>query len=614
MNKRLSICFQTFVIGALFFSQSFAITSLPVVLYPQYRLTPTSPTTQDSVSFWLVKGTYSTSCVPQYSTSFKIEHVAIPCLVGPCPPFNEIILSYSQSLVLPLQAAGFCDPAPCPNVIVCMNTTTEYGPSFNFGKLPAGDYSIIDTTDNNRTVQFTVASPKPATVSGNVIEDMGTSKVLIAIKNAKVYLEKPQIYAMPMANGPMIPIDSIYDSTTTDAQGNFSFKNVGKDSYTLSISATGYQPKNVPVSITTDTTVSISLLSVNALGTIMGTVYMATPPGVVGCGYSPVGCVVGTVEGCTVSVSFPPIVIFNKTAAQSLLPAQSGVFTAITNSQGAYAIDSVPITYANRSVTVSAIKDGFAQESKAAVLQPGQPVPVYFALQIPYVNKAQKTIDNVTYTTATDRASYNVGENINVRYTIKNNSSVTVFDSFACCSENLLATTTSGETAYRYGGIICPCPLGSQPVPIAPGDSMVSNFPAFTYTGTAPSLTITAKLGGSLGYGYSTPAVSVLVGINQATIPVVRQDVEKASGKNAPLVTYMRSSKTLAITSDRPQLVLILAYTLNGRKIAELSGNRFLNVGTQTIDVKNAARYNGIMVFRIQGEGFVETAPINLIN
>jgi hypothetical protein len=57
-----------------------------------------------------------------------------------------------------------------------------------------------------------------------------------------------------------------------------------------------------------------------------------------------------------------------------------------------------------------------------------------------------------------------------------------------------------------------------------------------------------------------------------------------------------------------------LAYTLNGRKIAELSGNRFLNVGTQTIDVKNAARYNGIMVFRIQGEGFVETAPINLIN
>jgi hypothetical protein len=143
---------------------------------------------------------------------------------------------------------------------------------------------------------------------------------------------------------------------------------------------------------------------------------------------------------------------------------------------------------------------------------------------------------------------------------------------------------------------------------------MVSNFPAFTYTGTAPSLTITAKLGGSLGYGYSTPAVSVLVGINQATIPVVRQDVEKASGKNAPLVTYMRSSKTLAITSDRPQLVLILAYTLNGRKIAELSGNRFLNVGTQTIDVKNAARYNGIMVFRIQGEGFVETAPINLIN
>jgi hypothetical protein len=382
MNKRLSICFQTFVIGALFFSQSFAITSLPVVLYPQYRLTPTSPTTQDSVSFWLVKGQYSNSCVPRYITSFRIEHVALECFIAPCPQFNEIKNSYTQSLIQPLQSQ-----------IACLAVMTEYGPSFNLGKLPAGSYTIIDSTDSNRTLmQFTVT-------------------------------ENP----------------------------------------------------------------------------------------------------------------------------------------------------------------------------------------------LPYANNAQKTVDNMTYTVATDKAAYDVGENINVRYTIKNNSSVTVFDSFACCPENLLATTTSGETAYHHG-LICPCPLGGQPVPIAPGDSMVSNFPAFTYTGTAPSLTITAKLGGVLGYGYSTPAVSVLVGINQATIPVLRQDVEKASGKNAPLVTYTRSSKTLAITSDKPQMVSISAFTLNGRKVAELSGNRFLSMGTQAIGLKKAASYGGIMLFRIQGEGFVETARINFIN
>jgi hypothetical protein len=400
MNQRLSFCLQTFIIGALFVGQSFAAAAQPIappiVVYPQYRLTPASPTTQDSVSFWLIKGQYGNSCVPRYITSFRIEHVAVACLVAPCPsPFNEIILSYSQSLVLPLQAAGFCDPAPCPNVIVCMNTTTEYGPMLNFGKLQAGNYTIIDSTDSNRTLmQFTVT-------------------------------ENP----------------------------------------------------------------------------------------------------------------------------------------------------------------------------------------------LPYANKAQKTIDNVTYTVATDKTSYNVGENINVRYTIKNNSAEMVIDSLPCCRENLLAMTPSGDTAYHQGGLPCPCPPVVPPVSIAPGDSMVSDFTPFTYADTARSLTIIAKLGWNEIYShYSTPAVSVLVGINQAGTPVLQRNIQKTLIKNTPIVTYSRSSKTLAITSDRPQLISISAYTLNGRKIAELSGNRFLNVGTQTFNMKNAARYGGMMLFRIQGEGFVETARINFIN
>jgi hypothetical protein len=144
---------------------------------------------------------------------------------------------------------------------------------------------------------------------------------------------------------------------------------------------------------------------------------------------------------------------------------------------------------------------------------------------------------------------------------------------------------------------------------------MVSDFTPFTYADTARSLTIIAKLGWNEIYShYSTPAVSVLVGINQAGTPVLQRNIQKTLIKNTPIVTYSRSSKTLAITSDRPQLISISAYTLNGRKIAELSGNRFLNVGTQTFNMKNAARYGGMMLFRIQGEGFVETARINFIN
>jgi hypothetical protein len=142
-TPRLSFCFRAFAVGALFVGQSFAAAVLPIAppipVYPQYRFTPASPTTLDSVSFWLVKGMNSSSCVPRYSTSFKIEQMAAECKMAPCPPVNVIKISYTQSLIQPLQGE-----------IACLAVMTEYGPTFNFGKLPAGNYTIIDSTDGNR--------------------------------------------------------------------------------------------------------------------------------------------------------------------------------------------------------------------------------------------------------------------------------------------------------------------------------------------------------------------------------------------------------------------------------------------------------------------------------
>jgi hypothetical protein len=155
MNPRLSFYFRAFAIGALFVGQSFAVTALPIAppipVYPQYRLTPASPTVQDSVSFWLVKGMNSSSCVPRYSTSFKIEQMAGECKMAPCPPENVIKISYTQSLIQPLQGE-----------IACLAVMTEYGPTFNFGKLPAGSYTILDSTDGNRTLTaFSVTAAPP---------------------------------------------------------------------------------------------------------------------------------------------------------------------------------------------------------------------------------------------------------------------------------------------------------------------------------------------------------------------------------------------------------------------------------------------------------------------
>jgi len=107
--------------------------------YPQYRLTPPSPTIQDSVSLWFVKGT-AQSCGPiAYVTSFTISDDHIVCVKAPCPTGYTIKILYRQLLV----GIVCLPPLPPP---------TEYGPHFAFGKLAAGFYTVKDSTDSNKTL------------------------------------------------------------------------------------------------------------------------------------------------------------------------------------------------------------------------------------------------------------------------------------------------------------------------------------------------------------------------------------------------------------------------------------------------------------------------------
>jgi hypothetical protein len=112
--------------------------------YPQFRLTPASPTIQDSVSLWFVKG-MSSACVPiAYSTSFTISDDQIACIKAPCPAGYTIKILYRQLLV----GIVCLPPLPPP---------TEYGPHFAFGKLAAGYYTVKDSTDSNKTLfEFSV--------------------------------------------------------------------------------------------------------------------------------------------------------------------------------------------------------------------------------------------------------------------------------------------------------------------------------------------------------------------------------------------------------------------------------------------------------------------------
>jgi hypothetical protein len=112
--------------------------------YPQFRLTPPSPTVRDSVSLWFVKGT-AQSCGPiAYGTSFTVSDNQRVCIKAPCPAGYTIKILYRQLLV----GIVCLPPLPPPS---------EYGPHFALGKLAAGYYTIKDSTDSNKTVfQFSV--------------------------------------------------------------------------------------------------------------------------------------------------------------------------------------------------------------------------------------------------------------------------------------------------------------------------------------------------------------------------------------------------------------------------------------------------------------------------
>jgi hypothetical protein len=158
-SKALFAIATAFMLSLCVFALPARSAVAPDTTYPQFRLTPLNPSPQDSVSLWFVKGT-SQACSPiGYSTSFSISDDHIVCIMAPCPSGFTIKILYRQLLV----GIVCLPPLPPP---------TEYGPHFAFGKLPAGHYTVEDSTDSTKTVyQFSVdenaSTVSPESVHGS---------------------------------------------------------------------------------------------------------------------------------------------------------------------------------------------------------------------------------------------------------------------------------------------------------------------------------------------------------------------------------------------------------------------------------------------------------------
>jgi hypothetical protein len=486
----------------------------------------------------------------------------------------------------------------------CLAIITNYGPRFAFGKLAVGNYTVVDSTNNGATITtFNVTAQTVSyRVSGTVTQDAGALAVNVPVQKAMVYLKTgsggPILLAKKSA-AIAYPLYTIIDSATTDASGKFTFASVPQGAYVLGFVASGYQSRDVTIQVPPDTLVSVSLLKTGAVCTVTGSVkefQIYHCPGL--------PCPVPPIPGCSVTVYIPILVQPLTMAAAPIVLGNR--YTAVTDNAGLYTIDSVPVTYDNTTVTVTASKTGYASDSKQAALFSNSSVTVNFALSPAYTNPETTTVSDVSFIVATEKSQYVKGESIKTRYTVKNNSIATVTFTFPTgCQFDMVAIAPPRDTVYWYGRLLA-CTMMATQIVLATGESKSMDYTAFSYNDTASAIAVTAKM---IGYDRSASTVVVPIVKVTAALPVQR----KMADAKRPVITYSASTKTLSLNITRSQNVSVSAYVLSGQKISQLSTKKFLTAGTHSISLKNASLANGIIVFRVEGEGFTAVKRINLM-
>jgi len=593
--RKISACAVLVLLSFISLMAPPVIKALPIgpvlPLFPQAVLTPSAPTQNDSVALWLILGQSSSSCVPTYTASFKIMQTSnFVCVRAPCAQNYVIALTYTQNPPLMLG-------------MPCLAVVTDYGPRFAFGKLAVGNYTVVDSTGGGTEVTaFTVTEQTVSyRVSGTVIQDPGALAVSVPIPNTAVYLKTGSGLPVVLAKKSTAiayPLYAIIDSTVTDASGKFSFASVPQGAYALGFVASGYQSRDVSIQVPPDTVVNVSLLSTGAVCTVTGSVkkYQPPCPGIP-CGSPPI-------EGCSVTVYVPVLIQPQANAALPILLGNQ--YVSVTDAEGLYTIDSVPVTYDNSTVTVTASKAGYATESKQASLFSNSSVTVNFILTPAYANPETTTVSDVSFIVATEKPQYTAGNDILVRYIVKNNSMATVeYDFPSSCQFDMIAIAPPRDTVFWFGRNLV-CAMTPTKITLAPAGSDTMNFLSFTDSDTASSLAITAKM---LGYDRSAATVVVPIVKVTAVLPVQRKTVDAKK----PVISYSASTKTLSLIIPKSQNVSVSAYVLNGQKISQLSTKKFLTAGTHLINLKNASLANGIIIFKVEGEGFSASKRINLM-
>ena len=145
--------------------------------------------------------------------------------------------------------------------------------------------------------------------------------------------------------------------------------------YRLTFTAKGYQEKQVVANIIKDTVITAQLAPITRFYALTGKVTVNCPM----CG----ALIAAPLPGCTVTIKIPLILPIGLVMPVTILPIRQISYSAITDAQGLYRIDSLPADSGvdvSDSVWVTAYKSGFMPETAKTVLHVNAPDTRNFSL------------------------------------------------------------------------------------------------------------------------------------------------------------------------------------------------------------------------------------------
>ncbi len=213
--------------------------------------------------------------------------------------------------------------------------------------------------------------------------------------------------------------------------------------------------------------------------------------------------------------------------------------------------------------------------------------------------------DGVVYRIVTEKDVYTIKEYLQVKYTMKNESTDKVTYYFATtCQFDMVIRDNMGYIVYSY---LDSTGCGDAPTQISldPGESTEFVFPSYRITREGyNSLTIYAQM---IGYDRSAVSSQVYI-INESGI----NSSNSLTCKNKHVV-YFPNKQQLSMHLDRSQNVSVEVYLPNGKNVKHLSIKGFFQAGNHTFDLCNLHFKNRILFIRINAEDFSETKKINLV-